>query len=576
MKYSFLAGLMLLLVSFLAPGQDVRIRIAATSDVHGCLFPYDFDEDSEGKSSLAGVAHLVDSIRDIRNHNLILLENGDLVQGTPVSYYANFVQKKRTNLFARVLNTMKYDAATVGNHDIEAGPEVYNHLKEAFRFPYLGANVVSSRTGGAYFEPYTIVERKGIRIAVIGLITPAVPQWLPQKLWAGLNFGDMAEAARIWLKVVQEKERPDAVVGLFHSGFGGERREEPGISMEDAGRHIAENVPGFDVIFLGHDHRPRNETIVNREGREVLVLNPGNAARNLAYAELAFSRGAGNDNRLVSARGQLLTVPESLAGKKFMRRFRRDKKEILAFANREVGLIEVPVKGVDALFGNSSLTDLVHRVQLDATGADVSFTAPLSVSAGIDAGRLYVRDLFKIYRYENFLYTMELTGSEIERYLEYSCDLWFNRMKDAGDHLLLFRNRENATARPALQNPPYNFDSAAGIRYTVDVSVMSGPRVTIHGMENGEPFLREKMYKVAVNSYRGSGGGGHLTAGTGIDTGQLPARIIASTTSDFRTLLMNYIQARKVIRPLPGDNWTIVPADFFEKGNQRDRALFGN
>ena len=337
-------------------------------------------------------------------------------------------------------------------------------LKKAFGFPYLGANVISSRTDAPYFEPYTVIEREGIRIAVIGLITPAVPRWLPQKLWAGLVFRDMVQSAELWVKIVRDTENPDLIVGLFHSGYGDERREDPGIPMEDAGRYIAENIPGFDMIILGHDHRQRNETLVNREGREVLVLNPGNAAKNLAFAELVLNRDAGRKFRLVSAKGQLLAVPGSLAEKGYMRKFSRDLTEIRAFANREVGEIEVPVRGVDALFGNASLTDLVHRVQLEVTGADISFTAPLSLSAVIDPGMLYVRDLFKMYRYENFLYTMELSGSEIEKYLEYSCDLWFNRMKDDTDHLLLFRDRENEKAKPVLQNPSYNFDSAAGIR----------------------------------------------------------------------------------------------------------------
>jgi 2',3'-cyclic-nucleotide 2'-phosphodiesterase/3'-nucleotidase len=576
MKYKFLAGLVFLLVSFYSGGQEARIQIATTSDVHGCLFPYDFEENSEGKSSLAGVAYLVDSIRNTGNNDLILLDNGDLVQGTPVSYYANFVQKKRTNLFARILNCLKYDAATIGNHDIEAGPAVYNHLKKAFHFPYLGANVITAETDSPFFEPYTIFRRKDARIAVIGLITPAVPRWLPQKLWAGLIFRDMVQSAQEWVKIVRDTEKPDLIVGLFHSGYGGERREDSGIPVEDAGRYIAENIPGFDVIFLGHDHRPRNEILVNREGREVLVLNPGNAARNLAYAELVLNRDADRKFRLISAKGQLLTVPGSLAEKRYMRKFSRDLTEIRTYANREVGEIEVPVRGVDGLFGNASLTDLVHRVQLEVTGADISFTAPLSLSAVIEPGMLYVRDLFKMYRYENFLYTMELSGSEIERYLEYSCDLWFNRMKDDTDHLLLFRDSENEKAKPVLQNPSYNFDSAAGIRYSADVSKMQGPRVTIHGMENGDPFVREKMYKVAVNSYRGSGGGGHLTSGAGLDAGQLSARIIDSSISDFRTLLMKYIQSRKVIRPLPGDNWNIFPAEFFENGRQKDRALFEN
>ncbi|NMD03959.1 MAG: bifunctional metallophosphatase/5'-nucleotidase, partial [Bacteroidales bacterium] len=162
--------------------------------MHGSIFPYDFEENRPGRSSLEGVSLLVDSLRKIPGGSLVLLDNGDLVQGTPVAYYANYVQKRRKNLFVRVLNAMKYDAATVGNHDIEAGPAVYNHLKQNFRFPYLAGNVTEERSGRPYFRPYTIVKKGGIRIAVIGLITPAVPRWLPVNLWEGLTFGEMAGA----------------------------------------------------------------------------------------------------------------------------------------------------------------------------------------------------------------------------------------------------------------------------------------------------------------------------------------------------------------------------------------------
>ncbi len=223
MRFKISLLLLVVLCDLDALAQEVTIRIAATSDVHGSLFPYDFEENKPGRGSLEGVSYLVDSLRAIPKGNVVLLDNGDLVQGTPVAYYANFLQKRRKNLFARILNSLKYDAATVGNHDIEAGPAVYNRLVKDFRFPYLAGNVTEVSTGRPYFKPYTVVEREGIRIAVIGLITPAVPRWLPAHLWAGLAFGELVEAAGYWVEKVKETEHPDLVVGLFHTGYGGDR-----------------------------------------------------------------------------------------------------------------------------------------------------------------------------------------------------------------------------------------------------------------------------------------------------------------------------------------------------------------
>ncbi len=580
--------LFLIISGLPALAQEITLRIAATSDVHGSIFPYDFEENKPGRGSLEGVAFLADSLRDLPGSNLVLLDNGDLVQGTPVAYYANFVQKRRKNLFARVLNSMGYDAATAGNHDIEAGPAVYNKLLKDFRFPYLAGNVTEVSTGSPYFKPYTVIKRDGIRIVVIGLITPAVPRWLPEHLWAGLAFGEMVEAAGYWVKRVKETEHPDVVVGLFHTGFGGDR-DDPANDAENAGRQIAMHVPGFDVIILGHDHRPRNERVVNTSGQEVLVLNPGSGARNLALAEVRLTgekgsagnlSGAeslletGNDSpfTVVSKTGHLIPVDEKPSPGKYTRRFRKDRKEILAFSNREVGRLENPLVSADALFGSSALTDLIHRVQLETTGADISFAAPLAVSGSIQAGILCVRDLFKMYRYENFLYTMNLTGEEVRRYLEYSNGLWFNRMQNEEEHLLLFRDHQ--AVRPSLLHPSYNFDSAAGIRYRVDVTQPAGKRITITGLENGEPFDPAKTYLVVLNSYRGSGGGGHLTTGAGLTPDMLKGRLVSASRGDFRTMLLEFIEKYKVINPQPRNNWQVLPEEFVVKGRERDRPYF--
>ncbi|HSV88995.1 MAG TPA: metallophosphoesterase, partial [Bacteroidales bacterium] len=177
-----------LLIQHSAFSREVRVHLIVTSDIHARIFPYDFANDKPLNASLAHVHTLVSIARARPESNVILLDNGDLIQGTPAGYYANFVQQERENLFSRVMNLMQFDAATVGNHDIEAGPEVYNRLIKEFRFPYLGANVINTETGKPFFIPYTVIERQGVRIAVLGLTTPAVPTWLPEKLWQGMSF----------------------------------------------------------------------------------------------------------------------------------------------------------------------------------------------------------------------------------------------------------------------------------------------------------------------------------------------------------------------------------------------------
>jgi 2',3'-cyclic-nucleotide 2'-phosphodiesterase / 3'-nucleotidase len=579
-RFSLLIFLAVLLVfPFSVISREIKVQIAVTSDVHARIFPYDFVNDRPMQSSLANVHYLVKAVRSRPGNNIILLDNGDLIQGTPAAYYANFVQETRFNLFSRVMNLMQYDAATVGNHDIEAGPAVYNRLKKEFRFPYLGANVIHTETGQPHFQPYTIIRRQGIRIAVLGLTTTGVPNWLPEHLWKGLEFQDMAASAAYWVEQIRQKENPDAIVGLFHSGMGPSDPDPAQFPLENAANYIARNIPGFDVIFTGHDHRERIEEVTNIDGKQVLIVGPGSFAENIAVAELTFNRITRGVFELSTKKGELVNTSRVAPSQEFFQRFEKDINEIVSFANEPVGQLKNNLASIDAFFGPAPFVDLVHEIQLKVTGADVSFTAPLAFNETLKAGMLSVREFFKLYQYENYLYTMEMSGKEISDYLEFSYGIWLNQMNSEADHLLLFRFDEegmpqvDASGRHRLRYPTYNFDSAAGIKYTVDATKPSGQRVSIESMEDGTPFNPERKYKVAINSYRGSGGGGHLTEGAGIPHDQLRQRITFTSEKDLRAELIRYFREEKVVDPQPRNNWQIVPAEWVEKGRKKDLEL---
>ena len=558
-------------------GQETTLRVAVTSDVHGAFFPYDFLRDEPIESSLSSLKSFADSVRKLPGSDLILLDNGDLIQGTPASYYANFVQKNKTNLIARVMNYLDYDAATVGNHDIEAGPDVYYRLQKEFQFPWLGANIVDETTGAPVFLPYTMIERNGIRVAVLGMITPGVPGWLPKVLWPGLQFNEMVSSARQWVSHIQEHESPDVIIALLHTGLGQEEMPTDGSYPENAGLLVAKNIPGLDVIILGHDHRPVAEIIKREDGTEVQVVNPGSASRNVGFVELKLTPSGHEQWKVSERKGKIISLASSKDSKAYNRKFRKDIKEIKSFANWPVSYLEAPLIASESLYGNSAFTDLIHRAQLEMTGAQVSFTAPLTTSQNIEKGDLLTRDLFTLYRYENFLYVMELTGREIKGFLEHSYGLWFNQMENADDHLLNFRkdsegNPIRNNGRLSLAQASFNFDSAAGIRYTVDVSKPAGERISILGFENGDPFDEGTTYKVAINSYRGSGGGGHLTEGAEIPHDQLEKRIIYTSGTDIRSLLMDYLKKEGNLHPKAGTNWNVIPTEWAGKGKEKDQS----
>lgn len=569
-----------LLAAAPAAGGERTVKIAATSDVHGNYFPYNFISMEPGDGSLARVATRVRQLRDsLGRDNVILLDNGDILQGQPTAYYYNFIRTDVPHLTSRMLNFMGYDAETIGNHDVETGHAVYDRYRsELGSLPLLGANVIDKATGKPYLQPYAVIDRDGLKVVVLGLLTPAIPAWLPENIWEGLEFEDMVESARKWVPYILENEKPDLLVGLFHSGRDSEKMT--GDWRENASLLVAEEVPGFDVIFMGHDHRLFNSSTASPSASSPLVLNPANNAAFLAEAEVTFTLD--NEGKVIDKKisGNLTPLRALEADSAFMAEFEPERKEILEFVSRKIGTSTGDFSVRDAYFGPSAFMELLHDLQLEISGAEISFAAPLSFDALIKRGDLHMSDMFTLYKYENMLYTMAMTGREIKDYLEMSYSLWTDRMDSSDDNLLLFADAEKGGAKgdyAKLKNPSYNFDSAAGIVYTVDVTKPRGEKINIVSMADGTPFDFGKTYKVAINSYRGNGGGDLLTKGAGIPHDELKSRILKATDKDLRYYLIKEIEKRATISPTVTPNWKFVPEEMVKDAIVRDRkTLFGD
>ncbi|MCU0460426.1 MAG: bifunctional metallophosphatase/5'-nucleotidase [Bacteroidales bacterium] len=554
------------------------IVILETTDIHGVIMPFDY---IEKKPLDASLANSVTYIRYLRNQEepVFLLDNGDNLQGQPAVYYYNYIDTVSPHFLSEVMNWLMFDAGTVGNHDIEAGHAVYDRLSDDFKFPLLAANAVDVKTGQPYFTPFVIIEKNNIRIAVLGLITPAVPTWLPEKLYSGIEFMDMVETAQKWMPEIL-KQNPDLVVGLFHSGWD---RNEGGSETWDSMREngaaaVAYNVPGFDIIFCGHDHRVANERYTCKNGDSVLILNGGSRSEHLAQANVTFCRNPITRKIRIQSSGKIINVNEFTPDKDFVNAFIGQDQEIKKYVNKVIGNSTADISSRDAYFGPSAYVDMIHSMQLEIAEADISFAAPLSFDVQISKGPLTVGDLFKLYRFENMLYTIELTGAEIKKYLEYSYSEWLNTMHNAGDYLLKYRIGQNGKPvltnnRAWLRNQPYDFDSAAGLDYIVDASKPDGERITIIALTGGGKFDLNEKYRVAVNSHRGSGGGGHLTEGAGLKSNELRSRLLSSTKRDLRYYIMQSIEEKKTIEPSSLNNWRIIPQNWAEAAAAREYVL---
>ena len=548
--------------------KTIDLKFIETSDVHGSFFPYDFINRKPKAGSLARVATYVNQLRSQHGENVILLDNGDILQGQPVNYYSNYVDTTSANIAAQVVNYLRYDAQTIGNHDVETGHRVYDKWVSATHCPILGANVIDTKP---YLKPYTILKRGGARIAIIGLLTPAIPNWLGENLWSGLRFEEMVSSARQWMRVVKEQEKADIVIGLFHSGKDG------GITTphykEDAALAVAREVPGFDVVFFGHDHTRYADAVTNSEGKLVACLDPANNAMSVAQADLQLVKKKGHWC-VKESQWKLVDVADLPVDNDFVDHFSAFNETVKAYANRVIGTFENTISTRDSYFGNSAFNDLILNLELSITKADVAFNAPVSFDVAIKKGPVRVADMFNLYKYENQLFVMRLTGKEIRKALEMSYDLWVNTMTSPDDHLLLLDSQTRGDQqRLGFKNFSFNFDSAAGIDYEVDVTKPNGQKVKVLKMSNGEPFDENKYYKVAVNSYRANGGGELLTRGAGIAKDDLDDRIVWRSEFDLRHYLMEEIKRLGTLNPQPNTNWRFVPEQWTQEAAKRDRQL---
>ncbi|MCX7025129.1 MAG: bifunctional metallophosphatase/5'-nucleotidase [Spirochaetes bacterium] len=585
--------------------QPVKITILETTDVHGMITPMDFTKNAATEYSIAQFAGLVTEKR--RSGELLLVDGGDSLQGQPIIYYNNFLKTGGTHIWSDVVNWLRYDVVTVGNHDIETGHPVYDKVFTQWRATVVCANILKSGTQEPYFTPYTVVNKGGIKIAILGMTEPGITTQLPAAFWSGMDIIDMVECAKRWVPIIQKTEKPDVIIGLFHSGldytYGGATADTQG--NESGSQLVAQQVPGFDLILVGHDHKgwdgkgwdpvaKAKIDVKDPNGKIVPIFGGLDYVRSVPVIELtmAWDKKARTWNKTIV--GSLVEMKGLPVNADFMTAFKPEVDEFVAWKNQVIGSMNGKISSDDALFGDAAFTDLIHRLQMEicadpANGlkpVQVSFVAPLSPTAVLPidpSGKVTIADMFALYKYENYLYTMDLTGEQIRKFLEFSYGMWMDTMTKAGDHIiafqkdpsgaLIFDTRNNMTA---TKTNPYNYDSAAGIKYTVDITKPVGSRINITSMADGTPFSLTKTYSVAINSYRGSGGGDHLTKGVGLDPLALKQLklVTSSTTKDLRYYFIKWFQKQTgPITPTRDDNWKVMPEDLAAAGKALDYPL---
>ena len=549
---------------------EYTFRLLTTNDVHGRYFDSLYVSD-ETNNALTNVSWYVDSIRVADGaENVILLDAGDCLQGDNAAYYFNYVDTLSKHLFARMVEYIGYDAVVVGNHDIETGHPVYDRIVRTMKVPFLAANAIRDDNGQPYFQEYVTLKRHGLNITIIGFTNPNIKSWLSPLLWEGMTFESLIPMAQEVVDRVSEKEESDVVIVAVHAGTG----EGDGSILESQGLDLFKSLEGVDFVVCAHDHRP-----VIHKNDSICLINAGSHCRNLGYGTVTLKV---EDGKVVSKTldADLLSVDRKNVDKEMQETFRPEFEAVKAFTLKEVGELKTDLRTRDAYRGMSDYVNLIHTLSLGCTPAQISFAAPLTFNGFVKAGTLVYNDLFTIYPFENQLFVVKMKGAEIKDYLENSYDKWINTIDSADDRLLKIINEPDARTgqkRWSFINRSYNFDSAAGLVYDVDVTKPMGERVIIRSLADGTAFDPETEYNVAMTSYRASGGGG-LMRETGIDTDRIDERVV-EYYPEIRDILYDYLVEHGDIDPAKiGDRtvigeWRFVPEKLADKAIDNDMLL---
>ena len=571
-RHLFLAACALLALSCGRGPKDgeYTLTVLSTNDVHGTWFDSTY-VDSRIRPSLMAVNHYVDSVRTADGaENVLLIDAGDCLQGDNAPYYYNYIDTITPHLFPRLMAYMKYDAVVVGNHDIETGHPVYDRVAADLKkngVDFLAANAIRNDNGNPYFKPYKVVKRAGLKVAILGYTNANMKAWLQEEIWSGMHFEPIVKVIQADVDRIRAKERPDVMVVVMHSGTG----DGDGSMLESEGLDAFHLVKGVDWVLASHDHRPYVETTDSCG-----FLNSGSHARNVAEGKMHLTV----KGRKVVAKtyeAGLIPVKAEMADPVMRAQFQPEYEAVKAFTLKEVGVLNADLWTRDAYRGMSDYMNLIHTLSLGCKPAEISFGAPLTFNGRVASGILKYNDLFTIYPYENQLFVVKMTGDEIKRYLEASYDKWINTIAKVDDTLLKIKNEDDPrtqSQRWSFVNRSYNFDSAAGINYTVDVTKPFGERISVSGMANGEAFDPQREYNVAMTSYRASGGGG-LMKEIGIDTDNIDERVVARYP-EIRNMLYDYLMENGSIDPevigLPTvvGQWKFVPEKLVDPAMERD------
>ncbi|MEU3414787.1 5'-nucleotidase C-terminal domain-containing protein [Streptomyces sp. NPDC006658] len=554
------------------PEKRHSLTVMGTTDLHGHVFNWDYFKDAEysdkagNAMGLARVATLVKQVRAEKGRrNTLLLDAGDTIQGTPLTYYYAKVDPITAkggpvHPMARAMNAIGYDAAALGNHEFNYGIETLRKFEDQLDFPLLGANAVDARTLRPAFPPYFmktfhVPGAKPVKVAVLGLTNPGIAIWDKAYVQGKLAFPGLEEQAAKWVPKLRSMGA-DVVVVSAHSGTSGTSSYGDQVPyLENAAAEVARKVPGIDAILVGHAHVeiPELKVVNEKTGRTVVLSEPLCYAERLTLfdIELVFRKGRWEVESVSASLRDSATVADD---PEITRLLADQHKKVVAYVNQVVGRATATLTTVEARYKDAPIIDLITKVQEDVVKAALAGTeyaslpviaqaSPFSRTSQIPAGDVTIRDLSSLYVYDNTLVAKLLTGAQVRAYLEYSAEYY---VQTAPGAVVDVEKLTNAGGRP-----DYNYDYVSGLSYDIDIAQPAGSRIRNLTFQ-GAPLDDDRQFVLAVNNYRANGGGAFPHVAT--------AKELWAESTEIRTRIAEWVTAKGVLDPkdFASADWRLV------------------
>ncbi|MFD6509878.1 bifunctional metallophosphatase/5'-nucleotidase [Bacillus sp. NPDC060175] len=522
--------------------QIVTLNILLTSDIHGTVYPIHYQDNSQADIGLAKISTLIKKERS-QNTNVLLIDNGDFIQGTPFTYHYATYEKDMENPMSLLANYLEYDIAIIGNHEFNYGMDILNNAVATANFPYLSANILDKNRKEPYFgKPYITKHiESNIKIAILGVTTHYIPHWEQAHHIKDLQFEDAFETTKKWVSYIRKHEKPDLLVVAYHGGF--ERDLQTGVPTEvltgeNQGYSMCHEIEGIDILLTGHQHREIAHTVING----VTILQTGCNGHSVGKVTVTFEKA---EQKWVKKESysELLPVQGIAADQDVLSLVANYEEKTQNWLDKPIGLIYGDMQISDAMqtrLQDHPFIEFINKIQMDIANVSISCTSLFHNTSPGFPKHVTMRDIVSNYIYPNTLKVIRITGADIKDALELSASYF--TLKADGSIIVTPTYIE-----PKPQH--YNYDMWEGISYVLNISKPIGERVESLQYK-GAPLNINEEYDVVMNNYRASGGGNFFMFQNKLVVKDIP--------TDMSELIANYILKHKRIEATVNHNWKVI------------------